>query len=62
MTTFINNLFPENSFEASMKLINTKKNIENSIRKYLEQYDLLKSKMKVVYLLYQLYEEYISIL
>ena len=44
MTTFINNLFPENSFEASMKLINTKKNIENSIPKYLEQYGFVKFK------------------
>ena len=44
--TFINNLFPENSFEASMKLINTKKNIENNIPKYLEQYGFIKIKIE----------------
>ena len=44
MASFIHNLFPENSFEASMKLINTKKNIENSIPKYLEQYGFIKIK------------------
>ena len=44
MSSIINNLFPENSFEASMKLINTKKSIENSIPKYLEQYGFVKLK------------------
>ena len=44
MTTFINNLFPENSFDATIKLINTKKAIENSIPKYLEQYGFVKIK------------------
>ena len=40
----INNLFPENSFEASIKLINMKKAIENSIPNYLLQYGFIKIK------------------
>src|SRR3981189_449885 len=44
MTNLINNLFPGNQLEASMKIINMKNTIENSIPNYLLQYGFIKVK------------------
>ena len=44
MTNLINNLFPGNQLEASMKIINMKKSIENSIPNYLLQHNFIKIK------------------